>query len=36
VDPAARENALHIELDRIEYDLGLNYLERNRDKRSDK
>jgi Mor family transcriptional regulator len=35
VDHAARETALHVELDRIEYELGREYLERNRRERSE-
>jgi hypothetical protein len=35
VDLAAREDALHAELDRIEYELGVDYLERTRRERSE-
>lgn len=35
VDPASRENALHVELERIEYELGMDYLERTRRERSE-
>ena len=33
VDLAAREDTLHTELDRIEYELGAEYLERTRRER---
>lgn len=35
VDLAARENTLHADLDRIEYELGVDYLERTRRERSE-